>query len=282
VPGTNACRRVYQRPCAQVPGQFPIIALTGLHVWTRISVQRKVLGVKNVLIVITLLFSQQDRAADDAKSYLLHLFSPENLPNIGLLIAGIVGICVAWHSLRAIQRQGLIMIQQTRILQRQTSATEKAANAARDSAQAVLNSERAWIEIKLGPPSKDFPTDNDSVFECSIQIENHDRTVARIESVQIGADCVDGPLSQEPLNYRMQNFHTLLGSGQSDTAAGFDANDFLDWKSILNGTKRGILRIIVKYRDVVEPSTLHETAAVYVFQGRLEEPERVSSLSVYD
>jgi hypothetical protein len=50
----------------------------------------------------------------------------------------------------------------------------------------------------------------------------------------------------------------------------------------MNGAKRGILRIIVKYRDVVDASILHETSVLYVFQNSLEdEPERVSSLSVY-
>jgi hypothetical protein len=60
------------------------------------------------------------------------------------------------------------------------------------------------------------------------------------------------------------------------------ANNFVEWKSILDGTKRGVLRITVKYRDVVETSALHEATAVYVFQNSLDDPpERVSSLSVY-
>ena len=48
------------------------------------------------------------------------------------------------------------------------------------------------------------------------------------------------------------------------------------------GTHRGILRIIVKYRDVVNASILHETSVFYVFQNSLEdEPEKVSYESVY-
>lgn len=63
---------------------------------------------------------------------------------------------------------------------------------------------------------------------------------------------------------------------------GFSADSFSDGQSILDGTKRGLLRITVKYRDVLE--TPHKTSAVFIFQNSLEDrktPEKVSSLSVY-
>ncbi len=158
--------------------------------------------------------------------------------------------------------------------------------AARSTSQALLSSERAWIEIEIGPPEKDYEPDEEGnildLFECSIQIENHCRTMARIESVKIGVDSVDGPLPPEPLNSRTKNLHTVLGSRQKQTVDGFTADSFSDAQSILEGTKRGILRVVVKYRDVFEPSVLRETSAVYVFQNSLEdEPERVSSLCAY-
>jgi Co/Zn/Cd efflux system component len=59
-----------------------------------------------------------------AKSYLSRLFSPENLPNIGLLLAGIIGIVVAIRTLK--------------ILGRQTTAIEK-------QGDALIDSERAWV-----------------------------------------------------------------------------------------------------------------------------------------
>jgi hypothetical protein len=39
--------------------------------------------------------TQGNGTENQSKSYLLRLFAPENLPNIGLLLAGVVGICVA-------------------------------------------------------------------------------------------------------------------------------------------------------------------------------------------
>ena len=45
-------------------------------------------------------------AANDPKSYLSRLFSPENLPNIGLFFAGIIGIIIAICTLKEMQRAG--------------------------------------------------------------------------------------------------------------------------------------------------------------------------------
>jgi hypothetical protein len=169
----------------------------------------------------------------------------------------------------------------------QMRIAKETAEAAKLSAQAVLNSERAWIEIRLGAPlqpdyREEAQTSSSDVFECSIQIENHGRTVARIESLQVGVDTLNEPLPQEPVNFTKTNLHSVLGSGQKETIGRFTADDFLDWQSIVDGTKRGILRITVKYRNVVDTSTLHETSLVYVFQNSLEDPpERVSFLSVY-
>jgi hypothetical protein len=184
-------------------------------------------------------------------------------------------------------KQLAIMQSQADAAKDSAEAAQANAEAAKLSAQAVLNSERAWVEIKIG--SRDQPDDEDELpsvryglFECSVQIENHGRTIAHVESVRIGADTVNEPLPQEPSNFTLRNLHSVLGSGQKETVGGFDAEAFLESESILDRTKRGVLRITVKYRDVVETSMLRETTAVYVFQGSLEdEPEKVSSLSVY-
>jgi hypothetical protein len=186
-------------------------------------------------------------------------------------------------------------LQQMAIMQSQADAAKDAAEAAKAnaeaaklSAQAVLTGERAWVEIKLGPPlPPDYRDPNqdggdDPVFECSIQIENHGRTIAHIETVQIGADCISGPFPEEPLNFHIKNLHSILGSGQKETVGGFTAHSFLEWREILDRTKQGFLRIRVNYRDAVGTSTRHETSVVYIFQGSVEdEPEKVSSLSVY-
>jgi hypothetical protein len=48
---------------------------------------------------------KSDGAKDDPKSYLSRLFSPENLPNLGLLVAGVIGIIVALCTLGVLRDQ---------------------------------------------------------------------------------------------------------------------------------------------------------------------------------
>jgi hypothetical protein len=209
-----------------------------------------------------------------------------NEQSLAIWIEGLALVAIFWLELKEYKRQGRDRVEQQKESAAQMKIAQDAANAAKASADAVLNSERAWIEISLGPPIID-PLDDEEVvhdlFACSIQIKNHGRTIARIESVQIGADTVEGPLPPEPLNFTTSNLHSLLGSGQKETVRIFDAESaFPDGVSIVKGTKRGILRIIVKYRDVVNASILHETSVLYVFQNSLEdEPEKVSYHSVY-
>jgi hypothetical protein len=74
---------------------------------------------------------QGNGAASHAQSYLSRLFSPENLPNIGLFFAGLVGICVAVRTLTKISEQ--------------TTAAKNSAETALHTANAFVHSERPWI-----------------------------------------------------------------------------------------------------------------------------------------
>src|ERR1700684_3281731 len=135
--------------------------------------------------------------------------------SLAIWIEGIALILIFGLELKEYIRQGRERKEQREESAAQMKIAQAAAKAAQDSAQAVLNSERAWIEISLGPPEED-PRDDENVvldlFVCSIQIKNHGRTIARVESVQIGADTVDGPLPKETLNFTTNNLHSLLGS----------------------------------------------------------------------
>ena len=80
--------------------------------------------------------TQENRAQEYPKSYLSRLFSPENIPNIGLLLAGIVGIIVAIRTLY--------------ILRAQTAATRQAAEAAIAANEAAISKDRARLQIIAG------------------------------------------------------------------------------------------------------------------------------------
>jgi len=209
---------------------------------------------------------------------------------LALWLEGLALVAIFGLELAEYKRQGRERKDQHEESVTQIQIARDAATAAKASADALLNSERAWIEISLGPPEKDpwdteedKENENNVFFACSIHIKNHGRTLARVESVQIATDTTDRPLPEKPWNGTTLNLNSLLGSGQQETVGAFDADrDLADGKSVVNGTKRGILRVIVKYRDVVDASILHETSVLYVFQNSLEdEPDKVWSRSVY-
>jgi|ERR1019366_4815146 hypothetical protein len=116
---------------------------------------------------------QGDGAEDHPKGYFYRLFSPENLPNICLFVAGVVGIFVALRTLKVLSRQA-------RSMRRQTRPIRKSAEAALLSAKAIMGSERAWILVKPELPNglRAAPQNQITWFRWSIK--NVGRTPARI------------------------------------------------------------------------------------------------------
>jgi hypothetical protein len=218
-----------------------------------------------------------------------------NEQSIAIWLEGIALVAIFFLELKEYRRQGRDKkeqheewLKQMAIMQSQADAAKANAEAAKLGAQAVLNSERAWVEIILGSPTQpDYEDDprstSSGLFECAIQIENKGKTIAHVESVTVGADTTDGVIPPEPLSFYARSFRSFLGSGQRQTISKFDAgSDFQNGQSIVNEKNVGVLRIIVKYRDIIDSSVLHQTSVVYLFKGSLEdEPERIATLSDY-
>lgn len=107
----------------------------------------------------------------------------------GLIIVALLGVKVANDSLKEVKRQA--------------DSTEKAANAARDNALAVINAERALIlpELeRLGGitvNSVERGSETFSIF-ANIICGNHGRTIAWITEVRAGVIVTDEPLASSP------------------------------------------------------------------------------------
>jgi hypothetical protein len=67
---------------------------------------------------------QTNGAESHPKSYLCRLFSPENLPNVGLFIVGCAGIIIAICTLGKIRNQAELMNRQAKIMERQAKLQE--------------------------------------------------------------------------------------------------------------------------------------------------------------
>lgn len=88
-------------------------------------------------------------ATSKPEGYFCRLLSPENLPNIGLFIAGVTGIIVAVRTLKVLERQALSMRRQTTHLGKSVEAANRSADAALLNAQALINSERPWLLVTI-------------------------------------------------------------------------------------------------------------------------------------
>jgi hypothetical protein len=130
--------------------------------------------------------AQHNGAANDSKSYFSRLFSPENLPNIGLLIAGIAGIVVAIYTLRTIKEQAI---------------------SAKASIDAVISENRPWLllerqehAVRIQPPYL-APIENMGADQrasyCIFFIKNYGKTPAKITMIraelQIGDSRAEPP-----------------------------------------------------------------------------------------
>src|SRR5271170_7961069 len=114
-----------------------------------------------------------------------------NEQSLAIWLEGLALVAIFWLELKEYQRQGQERKEQHDESAAQMGMARDAAKAAQASADAVLNSERAWIEISLRAPEKhpfytreENQNENNVFFVCSIRIKNHGRTIARVESIQ--------------------------------------------------------------------------------------------------
>ncbi|MGB8535583.1 MAG: hypothetical protein WCD57_04150, partial [Acidobacteriaceae bacterium] len=117
--------------------------------------------------------NQTQGAKRKPKGYFCTLISANNLPSLGLVAVGIGGIVVAVLTLKTIQRQ--------------TAATEKAAEASLEQANHLVASERAYVLIETGEITDEFSSDESAVGAMDLRpvIRNFGKTPARIVGFSI-------------------------------------------------------------------------------------------------
>jgi hypothetical protein len=211
---------------------------------------------------------QQNGTSGHTDSYLRRLFAPANLPNIGLLLAGIAGICVAIRTLKAIERQGLSMRRQTTHLRNSVIQARNAARAAKRSAdayeQAVRLTERADVLLEsagfiLSPNTHIF----DGHARVVLRFKNFGRTRARDVSFRVRLVIPDVPDAYGPELPRM-----VLGAEQSQSVSFEPFITFLN-KPTFDGVARGDITMRFEswtvYADVFDSS--YTTRDVGIFNS---------------
>jgi hypothetical protein len=128
---------------------------------------------------------QTETPKQEPKSYLGTLISANNLPSLLLVAVGVGAIVFAWKTV---------------------DATRDAAKAALLNAQAVINSERAWMIPKIVQPANHGPimspssTRNDPPIKIKLTIANQGKTPA------IGTRALNGYCSVEIVDPQSQSW----------------------------------------------------------------------------
>lgn len=205
-----------------------------------------------------------------------------------LIVVGIAGICVAGSTLQTI-------VKQTKATEMAADAAKVSADAALLNAQVMISTERALIEVDVTAPSTHIDPETGeelsgvsmdaSIFRYGISIINHGRTVARIISYKLWYDCFAKDFRRDAFNSSTEiTQHMLLGANNSKVVGHFEVDQlFTDWQSIRDRTKTGMLRIDVRYDDIISGKTdqPHETSAIFHYAGEEEGPRRLPQYNVY-
>ena len=220
---------------------------------------------------------ETDKSTTNPESYFCRLIAPTNLPDDYLAIVGMGGVFIAVFSLSAIRRQNrsihhqaIQVRKQTGILETSAKATEVAAEAARDNAktallstEALINSERAWVDADL----IDFGGNT-----YKLAIENLGKTPAQINNCLfafVAVPITDSPFSVTYADAFVANAKPLLTTGRKFLLADdpFDMAQHFgsDWEQITARKKHGWVRVTVKYFDVITKTIWRETEIVYWF-----------------
>lgn len=214
----------------------------------------------------------------DSKSYSCELISPANLPTDCLVIVGFLGVFAAFFTLKSIRHQAVQMRKQTKISERSAAAAKDSANAALLNAQAVINSERPFIEGEL---VRDEETKKISVVRYVLKIRNYGKTPAYLLDYKVERKVSNPTKSFKVIDFDATRTTTL------NRYLGSDATDFFDqfnMKDTFDGCESGTLHFTIRYTDMLgarEGREMHETSFLYCYNPLIEKLDRVNAANKY-
>lgn len=179
------------------------------------------------------------------------------IATVALAVVGAIAACAAIKTLRAIQHQGLIMIRQTRVLQRQTKATEDNAKAAKILAQIAAETERPKLMLHhIGMSDTHGMASLEAVLQypaVDIAVKNFGKTEAFLVSQSVDFIC-GVELPDEPIYGHRTEWppETVVEYGKTQFIGTYRPDDLIppnDIEAIIDRTKALWIYGYVLYRD---------------------------------
>jgi len=260
---------------------------------------------------------KEDRPKETSKNYLTRLFAPENFPTIGLILVGIWGIRVAKKTLDKIgeqtkavrdsvgvmQNQYIQTLRQTLMLSQSVKHAGKSADAAKISADALINSERARMVAEFVPMAAKYgnlwhriepygaavsmsqeEVDAGKHLSYQLKVTNIGRTPAEVFAfhVQWGALNDGKPFSPDTLsNQYQEGVHEFLGQGESRILLLFNVLE--RFQGVLRDSEKGAVCVTITYGDTVsaQEQREHTTFILYHCPASTSPLERINSQTEY-
>jgi hypothetical protein len=225
---------------------------------------------------------QADESTTHSESYFCRLIAPANLPADYLVIMGVGGVLAALATLDIISRQA-------RSMRYQTTHLKNAAESARDSAKALIASERAWIDGEVAK------RDIVGVMRYSLNVMNQGKTPAQIINYDIWHGLLEKntEFSKDKLgtHFTASDGLLLASNGTRTLMKDFDMDDFFTLDSgdhptptTQDGIQYGAFCVTIRYEDVVtegQQRRLHQTSFVYLYSLLFSTIERIAQYNEY-
>jgi hypothetical protein len=206
-----------------------------------------------------------------------------------LVIAGFLGIRVAYKTLkniarqtRSIHHQAIQVRKQTQILNKSAKAAQKAAEAALLNAQAVINSERAWIDGEI------IHREQLGIHFYALNVSNHGKTPAKLLTYEVRWGCLPDsvPFSPQSLNKStIEKLNRLFGSsGPYRVGDWFRIDQMFAELPDTSDMETRVLYTTILYEDVfatLGKREVHKTTFVYYCSPLLDSLERQSTYDDY-
>jgi hypothetical protein len=190
---------------------------------------------------------------------------------IGTVVLALIGAIAACIAIRTLRLIGI-----------QANAARAAARAAFMNAQAVINSERAWVDGEL------VKIEKIGIIRYEFKVTNQGNTPARIFSYDVwyGRFTEGTELPKQGFTHINSPEDVLLGGGSTTTL-----RDDWDIGHLFSGVfsdpetmPKGAFCVTIKYGDVVsegQQKREHQTSFVYIYDGFLSRIERRAEYNDY-
>lgn len=231
---------------------------------------------------------QTEKAEAETGVYKVEIVSQPNQPhdpwfiasvliNVLLVLAAGGTLLVLWRQTNKLGEQVKQMIKagvQTDSLIRETG---KSAEAALLNVRALVNAERAWIDVDVMKSTKGG---------WAITITNHGKTPGQVLNYKFSVQTLPSTkkLAKEDLNSPLLTWNVaiFLASGEHHVLDDLKLPALFDsWDEVLQGKKFGIFQMIVNYKHIVSEEEVRESHAVFWFSPITGAPEKLPAFTAY-